>query len=81
MPPARIRVLTGVLRAVDRTRPRWRTRAWSGGRQATARFVASDDADQIRPAAQRGDVVRGVAAAAGHDLRGVVLEDQHRRLA
>ena len=35
----------------------------------------------LRPAAEGGDVVRRVARAAGDDLRRVVLQDQHRRLA
>ena len=46
-----------------------------------ARFVVTDQRDECRRAAERRHVVRGVAGAARHDLRGVVLEDQHRRLA
>ena len=35
----------------------------------------------VGAAAERRDVVRGVAGAAGDHLGGVVLQDQHRRLA
>ena len=37
--------------------------------------------DEAGAAAERGDVVRGVAGAAGDHLGRVVLEDQHRRFA
>ena len=82
MPPARMRVLTGVLRAGRAHDDRADRRARCKRRQQPpARLVAADHADQRRAAAERGDVVGGVAGAAGHDLGRVVLEDQHRRLA
>ena len=58
---------------------RRRVQSWraAGG----PRLVAPDQAGQARAAAERRDVVGGVAGAAGHDLGRVVLEDQHRRLA
>ena len=44
-------------------------------------LVAPDQPDGAPCAAERGDVAGGVAGAAGHDLRRVVFEDQHRRFA
>ena len=49
--------------------------------QPIARLVASGERHQPHRSAETGDVVRGIAGAARHDLRGVVLEDQHRRFA
>ena len=49
--------------------------------KALAGLIFPGEADDLRAAAERGDVVRGVAGAAGHNLRGVVLKDEHRRLA
>ena len=43
--------------------------------------VAADNRDEDRPAAKRRHVVGGVAGAARDDFRGVVLEDEHGRLA
>ena len=43
--------------------------------------VVSHDADGAGGRPERRDVVGGVAGAAGHDLGGVVLEDQYGRLA
>ena len=81
-PPARMRVLTGVrycARAHDAARGRRRdesSRAAAGPSASAPTSPAS-----ARAAAERGDVVGRVAGAAGHHLRRVVLEDQHRRLA
>ena len=43
--------------------------------------VGADQSRKAGAAPERGNVVRGVARAAGHHLGRVVLEDQHRRLA
>ena len=51
------------------------------GEEPLARLVASDDRGEQRRAAHGRDVVRGIARAARHHLRRVVLENQHRRLA
>ncbi len=48
--------------------------------QPPSRLVFAGDADGDGVAAERGDVVGGVAGAAGHDVGRVVLEDQDRRL-
>ena len=50
-------------------------------RQPPGGLVASDDTGQNRAATKRGHVVRRIATCARHDLRRVVLEDQHRSLA
>ena len=77
-----MRVLTGVRRARRAHERRADRHArCSAPQQPAAGLVAADDADQSRAAAERRDVVGGVAAAARHDLGRVVLEDQHRRLA
>jgi hypothetical protein len=39
------------------------------------------EADNLRPAAQRRDVVRRVTGAARNNLRRIVLKNEHRRLA
>ena len=49
--------------------------------QALARLVFPREAHDLRAAAERRDVVRGIAGAAGQNLRGVVLKDEDRRLA
>src|SRR4051812_27011280 len=43
--------------------------------------IGPDQAAETRAAAERGDVVRGVPGAAADHLRGVVLQDEHGRLA
>ena len=43
--------------------------------------VAADNGDEDGPAPERRHVVGRVAGAAGNDFRGVVLEDEHGRLA
>ncbi len=55
--------------------------AGKAGEQPAPLGVGADDPCQPRRAAERGDVVGGVARAAGHHRRRVVFEDQHRRLA
>ena len=50
-------------------------------RAGAGRLVAAGDADRGGAPAERRDVVGGVAGAARHDLRRVVVEDQDRRLA
>ena len=49
--------------------------------QAAPDIVGADHSHETSHGTQRGHVVRGVARATGSDLRGVVLEDQHRSLA
>jgi hypothetical protein len=49
--------------------------------QPLAGFVGGGDADRRRPAAEGGDIFRGVPRAARDDLGRVVIEDQHRRFA
>ena len=46
-----------------------------------AGLVVPREADDLRAGAERRDVVRRIAGAAGHNLRRVVLKNQHRRLA
>ena len=46
-----------------------------------ADLVVAHQADRAGARAERRDVAGGVARAAGHDLRAVVFEDQHRRFA
>ena len=55
--------------------------AMEAGQQPASFGVGADQTGEARPAAERGDVVGGVAGAAGNHLRRVVLEDQDRRLA
>jgi len=43
--------------------------------------IGAHQASQLGPAAERGDVVGGVAGAAGNHGRCVIPEDEHRRLA
>ena len=80
-PPARMRVLTGVRYAFARTIVRALDAAMEAREQPAAFGIGADEAGEPRAAAERGDVVRGVAGAAGDHLGRVVLEDQHRRLA
>ena len=49
--------------------------------QPLARLVFPREADDLRAAAERRDVVRGIPGAAGQNLRRVVLKDEDRRLA
>ena len=81
MPPASTRVFVGVRNPSGRITPDGLTRR--GNALATARPASSrpDQAVEVDLAAERGDVVRRVAAAARHDRRRVVAEDQHGRLA
>ena len=79
-PPARMRVFTGVQYPCGLNRPRVLTCA-EARVKALACLVFPGEADDLRAAAERGDVVRGVARAAGQNLRRVVLKNEHRRLA
>ena len=56
-------------------------RAAQGGNEPAPGLVAPDEPHQARAPAQGRDVVGGIAGAARHHLGGVVLEDQHGRLA
>ena len=76
-----MRVLTGVRYPAGRLSP---ARSTARGSTLNSRSPGSSrptsDTSRTR-AAETGDVVRGIAGAAGHDLGRVVFEDQHRRLA
>ena len=80
-PPARMRVFTGVRYCVDSHDVRAST---PRGKLASSRRPSASAPTRPaseRAAAERRDVVRRVARSAGHHLRRVVLQDQHRRLA
>ena len=81
MPPARMRVLTGVGPSAARTTRRRSTRRCSARSSRCPGSSRPTTAASAARAAERRHVVGGVAGAARHDLGGVVLEDQHRRLA
>ena len=76
-----MRVLTGVRYSRARTTSRPIDAAVKAGEQPAAFGIGADEPGEARAAAERGDVVGGVAGAAGHHLRRVVLQDEDRRLA
>jgi hypothetical protein len=49
--------------------------------QPLARFVVASETDNLRKRPQRGHVAGGIARPARHNLRRVVLKDEHGRLA
>ena len=81
MPPARMRVFTGVRYSRARTMKRAIDAAVKAREQAARFGIRADHAHQARAAAKGRDVVGGVARPAGHHLRRVVLQDQDRRFA
>ena len=81
MPPARMRVLTGVRYPPGRVRPARSTDRGSNLNNLPARFVAADERHEPHGSTEARDVVRGIAGAAGNDRGRVVFEDQHRRFA
>ena len=74
-----MRVLVGVVSALCVTTFLTSMRGAHRLEQPPSRLVVAGDADGDGVAAERGDVVGGVAGAAGHDVGRVVLEDQDRR--
>ena len=80
-PPARIRVLTGVRYCFARTTSRRSTPRSKLGQQPPSLRIDAGEPGQHGAPAERGDVVGGVAGAAGDDFGRVVLEDENRRLA
>ena len=80
MPPARIRVLTGVRYPRDRTTCRAIDAAMKAAEQAAAFGIGADESDQPGAAAERRDVVGGVSRSARHHFRRVVFQNQDRRL-
>ncbi len=53
--------------------------AMEAGQQPPAFRVGADTADKRRASAERRHVVGGVSRSTGHDLRGVVFQNQNRR--
>src|SRR4029077_5086596 len=53
-------------------RPTRHAAAWEAASRPPPRGIGADEADEARRPAERGDVVRGVAGAAGDHLGGVV---------